>query len=152
MINRPRVFVSVYAFNSEGTKILVGKKFDQNSWSVIGAKLEYGEEFEECAIRLIKNITNISIDDPNRLKFICTYNAVDKVNKNHMVAVDFYLQFTKEEEISYFKLDIFYYQKWGWYSFEDLLKIHDDLFCSIQIFLKKFNIQNFDDIKTLNSN
>lgn len=152
MINRPRVIVSIYAFNCEGTKILVGKKFDQNSWSVIGGKLEYGEEFDDCAKRVIKSVTNIVIDDPNRLKFICTYNAVDKINKNHMVAVDYYLQFTKEEETNYFKLDVFYFQKWGWYTFEELLKMQDDLFCSIQIFLRKFNIQNFDDIKNLNSN
>ena len=136
-MNRPRVIVSVYAFNSEGTKILVGKKFDQNSWSVIDGKLEYGEEFDDCAIRIIKNTTNITIDDTKRLKFICTYNAVDKVNKNHMVAVDYYVQFTKDEEISYFKLDIFYFQKWGWFNFEELLKMHDDLFCSTQIFLRK---------------
>ena len=152
MIKYDEVIVSIYSFNWEGTKILVGKQVDQNSWNVIGGKLEYGEEFDDCAKRVIKSATNIYIEDPIRLKFICTYNAVDKINKNHIVAVDYYVQFTKEEETNYFKLDIFYFKKWGWYNFEELVKMQDNLFCSIQIFLIKFNIQNFDDIRNLNSN
>ena len=152
MINRPKVFVSVYIFNNEGNKIILGKKFIEDSWSVIGAKLEFGEEFDECAIKLIESTTNINIKDPERLKFICTYNAVDKINKNHMVAVDFYLQFTKEEEINYFKMDIFYYQKWAWLTYEEMIKIYDDLFCSTQIFFTKFDIKDYEDIKNLNSN
>jgi len=152
MINRPKVYISVYIFNNEGNKIIVGKKFDQDTFSVIGAKLEFGEEFDECAIKLIKNTTNINIQDPDRLKFICTYNAVDKINKNHMVAVDFYLQFTKQEELNNFKMDIFFYQKWAWMTFEEIEKIYDNLFCSTQIFIKKFDIKNYEDIKNLNSN
>ena len=152
MINRPKVYISVYIFNNEGNKIIVGKKFDQDTFSVIGCKLNFGEEFDECAIKLIKSSTNINIKEQERLKFICTYNAVDKINKNHMVAVDFYLQITKEEEFNNFKMDIFYYQKWAWMSFEEMSKIYDNLFCSTQIFIKKFNINNYDEIKNLNSN
>ena len=152
MINRPKVYITVYIFNSEGNKIIVGKKFDMDTFSVIGSKLNFGEEFDECAIKLIKSSTNINIEDQERLKFICTYNAVDKINKNHMVAVDFYLQFTKEEESIKFKMDIFYYQKWAWMTFEEMNKIYDNLFCSTQIFIKKFDINNLEDIKNLNSN
>lgn len=152
MINRPKVYISVYIFNNEGDKIIMGKKFDQNTYSVIGAKLEYGEEFDECALKLIKNTININIKDPERLKFICTYNAVDKINKIHMVAVDFYIQLTKEEELNFFKMDIFYYQKWAWTTYDEMNKLYDNLFCSTQIFMKRFDIQNYEDIKNLNSN
>ena len=152
MINRPRVIVGIYAFNSEGSKVLVGKKFDQESWSLLEAKLEFGQEFDDCAMKILKKTINISIDDPKRLNFLCTYNAVDKTNKNHIVAVDYYFQLTREEEISYFKLDAFYFQKWGWCTFEELLKMQEDLFCSIKIFLRKYDINNFDDIKNLVSN
>jgi 8-oxo-dGTP pyrophosphatase MutT (NUDIX family) len=47
MINRHGVIVSIYAFNWEGSKILVGKQLDQNSWNIIGGKLEYGEKFDD---------------------------------------------------------------------------------------------------------
>ena len=151
MINRPKVVITIYAFNSEGNKILMGKKFNENSWCPIEGKLEYGEEFNECALRLLKKSTNIFIKDTKRLNFICTYNAFDKPNKIHLVAVDYYIQLGKEE-ICNAKFDIFYFQKWEWFSYEDLIKTYEDLLFNTKIFLKKFNIKNFEDIKNLVSN
>ena len=49
-------------------------------------------------------------------------------------------------------MDIFFYQKWAWMTFEEIEKIYDNLFCSTQIFIKKFDIKNYEDIKNLNSN
>jgi 8-oxo-dGTP diphosphatase len=152
MNNRPKVMISVFIFNSEGNKILVGKRYDEGTWSILTGKLDYGEGFEDCAARLLSNTTNILAEDADRIKFLCTYNVAGKSKGPHIVAVDFYIQITKEEEKYHLMVDPYYYQSWGWYSHEEILKMHDNLFCGMQIFLKKFNIKNLDDIKKIVSN
>lgn len=152
MSNRPKVVINVFIFNSDGTKILVGKRFDDGTLGILAGKLEYGEDFEDCASRILSNLTNILVEDPQRIKFICSYNAVDRANNNHIVSIDYYIQLTKEEEKFYLIVDKYYFQNWNWYSFEEITKLYDSLKSGIQIFLKKFNIKNLDDIKNLVSN
>lgn len=152
MNNKPKVMISVFIFNSDGNKILIGKRYDEGSWGVLTGKLEYGEAFEDCAARILCNITNILLEDTERLKFMCSYNAVDKINNIHTVAIDYYIQITKEEEKFYLMVDTYYFQCWNWYSYEEMLKMHDNLYSSMQIFFKKFNIKKLEDIKNLVSN
>jgi 8-oxo-dGTP diphosphatase len=152
MSSRPKVHVNVFIFNSEGNKILIGKRYDDGSLSILVGKLEYGEDFEDCASRILSNLTNILVEDPQRIKFICSYNAVDRVNNNHVVSIDYYIQLTKEEEKFYLSVDKYYFQNWNWYSYEEITKLYDNLKSGMQIFFKKFNIKNLDDIKNLVSN
>ena len=152
MISRPKILISVYILNSEGNKVLVGKKFDEGTWGTISGKLDYGEGFEDCAARILCNTANILLEDQDRVKFLCTYNVVDKTSNVHLVAVDFYLQVTKEEEKVHLMLDPYYFQNWNWYSSEEVLKMYDNLFCGLRMFLKKFNIKTLEDIKALVSN
>lgn len=144
--------ISVFIFNSDGTKILIGKRYDEGTWSNLGGKLDYGEGFEDCASRILCNVTNILVEDQERIKFICSYNVVDKSSSSHIVAIDYYIQITKEEEKFYLMVDPYYFQIWNWSSYEEILKMSDNLFSGLQIFLKKFNIKNLDDIKNLVSN
>jgi len=152
MISRPKILISVYILNAEGNKVLVGKKFDEGTWGTISGKLDYGEGFEDCAARILCNTANILLEDQDRVKFLCTYNVVDKTSNVHLVAVDFYLQVTKEEEKVHLMLDPYYFQNWNWYSSEEVLKMYDNLFCGLRMFLKKFNIKTLEDIKALVSN
>jgi 8-oxo-dGTP diphosphatase len=152
MSNRPKVVINVFIFNSDGNKILVGKRYDDGTLGILAGKLEYGEDFEDCASRILSNLTNILVEDPQRIKFICSYNAVDRVNNSHIVAIDYYVQLTKEEEKFDLNVDKYYFQTWNWYSYEEIDKMHDSLKSGMQIFLKKFNIKNLDDIKNLVSN
>jgi 8-oxo-dGTP diphosphatase len=152
MSNRPKVVINVFMFNSEGNKILVGKRFDDGALGILCGKLEYGEDFEDCASRILSNLTNILVEDPTRIKFICSYNAVDRSSNTHIVAIDYYIQLTKEEEKFYLIVDKYYFQNWNWYSYEEISKMYDSLKSGMQIFLKKFNIKNLDDIKNLVSN
>ena len=151
MINRPKVMISVFIFNSEGNKILVGKKYDEGTWSTINGKLNYGEGFDECAIRILASTANIFVDQ-ERLNFICSYNAVDRTNNNHIISIDYFIQVSKEEEKFHLKPDNFHFQSWNWFSHEEILKMYDNLYCGLKIFLRKFNIQTLEDIKTLVSN
>ena len=150
-MNRPRVMINVFIFNSEGDKLLVGKTYDDGTHSILAGKLEFGEDFDECASRILSNTANILVDN-NRIKFICSYNAVDKINNIHCVSIDYYIQLTKEEEKFYLIVDKFHFQNWNWYSFEEVCKMYDNLKTGMQIFFKKYNIKNYDDIKNLVSN
>ncbi len=152
MINRPKIMISVFIFNSDGSKILVGKKYDEGTWSTINGKLDYGEGFEDCAARVLCNSANILVEDPDRIKFLCSYNAVDKSSNLHIVSVDYFIQVTKEEEKFDVKVDPYYFQSWNWYSYEEILKMYDNLFIGLRTFLKKFRIKTLEDIKTLVSN
>lgn len=152
MNSRPKLMISVYIFNAEGNKLLIGKKYDEGTWSTINGKLDYGETFEDCAARILCNIANILVEDPERIKFVCTYNAVDKSSNLHIVSIDYYVQVSKEEEKFHIMLDPYYFQSWNWYSYEELIKMYDSLFCGLTTFLNKFNIKSLDDIKSLVSN
>jgi len=150
MKSRPKIIISVFVFNSEGNKILLGKRFYEDTFSLISCKLSYGEDFEECAGRILSNTVNLTIEDKKRIKFLCSYNVVG--NAIHNVAIDFYVQITNEEEKYHFNVDPYYFKDWDWHSYEEIIKMHESLFYGFQIFLKKFNIKTLEDIKKIVSN
>ncbi len=150
--SRPKIIVSVFIFNSDGSKILVGKRYEEGAWGTVSGKLDYGEGFEECVSRILCNMANLLIEEPDKLKFMCTYNAVDKENNIHIVGVDYYYQVSKEEEKSHIMIDPYFFQSWSWYSFEEILKMYDNLYFGMRSLFKKFNIKSLDDIKSLVSN
>lgn len=65
MEERPKVGVGIILVNSEG-KILVGKRKGSHAqkYSIPGGHLDLGETFEACAIREIKEETDLDIKDP----------------------------------------------------------------------------------------
>jgi ADP-ribose pyrophosphatase YjhB (NUDIX family) len=144
--------ISVLIFNSDGNKIIVGKRPEEGTWGIFSKKLEYGENFEGCVSLILCNKANILVEDPNRVKFICSHNAVDKENNNHIVSVNYYIQVTKEEEKFGVMVDPGFFQSWNWFSFEEILKMYDNLYYGLKVFLNKFGIRNFEDIKNLVSN
>lgn len=152
MINRPKIIVNIFIFNSEGTRVLMGKRHDDGHYDTIAGKLDYGETFEDCANRLLSNMANIMIEEQDRLQFLCSYNVVNKSANIHFVSIDYKLQLTKEEEKSYLIMDGFHFQRWAWYSFEEMSKMEDCLSLGLKVFLTKFNINSLEDIKSLISN
>jgi ADP-ribose pyrophosphatase YjhB (NUDIX family) len=153
MNSRPKAIVNVYIFNSEGDKILMGKRVEDGLWGVPNGKLVYGEDFDECSTRLLSKHVNLLVDKPNeRIKFLCTYNAVSKNKSQHLISIDYYIQVTREEEKSYLMINPNHFQSWGWVTFEEILKLYDHLYLTMQVFLDKFNITKLDDIKNIISN
>lgn len=150
MKNRPIIIISVFVINPEGDKLILGNRFYENTFSLISSKLSYGEEFEECAAKIITNTINILVEDKNRIKFLCTYNVVGQ--SIHNVAVDYYLQITSEEEKYHMNVDSYYFKHWDWHTFEQISNFHDNLSYGLQIFLKKFNVKNIEDLKNIVSN
>jgi hypothetical protein len=89
--------------------------------------------------------------DKSRIKFVCSYNVVDKSTNLHLIAIDYYLQILKEEEKVYLCVDPKHFETVTWCSFEELIR-KENLQLTIMHLLKKFNIKSFDDIKNLISN
>ena len=63
--NRPKVGICVVIINSDG-KVLVGKRTGSHAqkYAIPGGHLELGETFEQCAIREVKEETNLDINNP----------------------------------------------------------------------------------------
>jgi ADP-ribose pyrophosphatase YjhB (NUDIX family) len=152
MINRPKILINVFIFNSQGNKLLLGKRYDDGHFTTINGKLDYGEGFEDCAYRILSSLANILLEDQDRLKFLCTYNVVDKESNLHFVSIDYQLELSKEDEKSYLMIDSYHFQTWSWFSFEEVLKMEDILSSGLKVFLKKFSINSLEGIKSLISN
>lgn len=54
------------------------------TWTPPGGTLEYGESFEECAIRECKEETNVDIDE---VRFITLTNDIFEEEKEHYVTI-----------------------------------------------------------------
>lgn len=111
---KPIVGIGVLIIKDE--KILLGKRNKnpgKNTYSLPGGKLEFGESFEECARREVKEETGLEIKE---FKFICVNN--DIFENNHFVtlgfvAKDFYGEPKNlEEEIN----------TWEWFDLKNLPK------------------------------
>jgi len=87
-MERPIVGIAVLIIN-EDNEVLLGlrnSKLGKNTWAPPGGKLDKFESFEECAIREIKEETNLDID---QLVYICTTNDIMKDIDAHYITLFF---------------------------------------------------------------
>ena len=152
MHQRPRVLINIFLLNSTENKILFLKKHTNSFWELIGEKLSYGEEFEDCAKRVLFEETTLLIEDTTRIKFVCSYNAIDKVKKKHFISVNYYLHLTQKEEKQNIHIDNFKYQTCRWFTYEEILKMKDTIFFGVNTFFDKYKLENLGDIKNIHSN
>lgn len=148
---RPRVLINVFLVNSTEDLILAVKKYTNSCWELVGEKLKFGEQFDECVKRVLKEETSIIINDNSRIKFICSFNAVDNKRQKHFIVVDYYIKLTEEEK-NKVDFDPFRFQYWKWLTFEEILKMKDYLFFGVQMFIKNYKIKKLADIKLINAN
>lgn len=152
MFKKPQILINIFTFNSQGDKILIGKRFDGGLYNIISGKLNYGEGFEECGQRLLTETANISINDVSRIRFLCSYNVIDKIWNQHYISIAMILQLTQEEEKTNFEVDPYLFKTLDWFDFEQISKLQENLYLSLEIFFKKFKIKSLDDIKKLDAN
>ncbi|CEG56993.1 nucleotide triphosphate diphosphatase NUDT15 [Legionella fallonii] len=84
-MNHPKVGIGVLIF--QDTKILLGQRIKSHglsTWGPPGGHLEYGETFEECAIRETKEETGLVISNPT---VIAVTNDVFKEEQKHYVSI-----------------------------------------------------------------
>ncbi len=90
------VRVGVAVIGERDGKVLMGlrksKTHGDNTWQFPGGHLEYGESFEECAKREVKEETNLDVDD---LEVVGITNDYFKEIDKHYVTV-----FVKAKKVS----------------------------------------------------
>ena len=146
---RPKVEIGIYLLNSNCDKILLGKNKFESFWRLINGKLSFGETFEDCAYKSLYEQVNIK-GGKERLSCICTLNVLDKTTKFHCLEIDYFIQITESEEVELNNLRSIY-KEWKLFSFGDILA-SKEIFCGILVFLKKYNVTGFNQIKSLVSN
>lgn len=81
----PTTRISVVVLNRDGEILLVRhKKGNQRYWVLPGGRLEYGETFEECAIREVKEETGLDVE-MERFLYLCEAIAPDR--SRHIVNI-----------------------------------------------------------------
>lgn len=75
----PRIGVGVFILNAKD-EFLLGERIGSigaETWAPPGGHLEFGETFEECAIRETKEETGLDIEDVRFLTAVNTINLAD---------------------------------------------------------------------------
>ena len=120
-----RVGIGVVIENEKG-EILLGKRNQEArnapnhytklaqiwDWQLPGGGLEYGEEFEDCAIRETKEETNLDIHNP---RLLCAFN--DKDENAHWITIGM-LATEHSGEIAVNEPDKFI--EWKWFAPDNL--------------------------------
>ncbi|MCC2630492.1 MAG: MutT/nudix family protein 7,8-dihydro-8-oxoguanine triphosphatase [Candidatus Paceibacter sp.] len=112
----------VIILNKEG-KVLLGRRHPDpdkadsafrsaGEWSLPGGKLEWGESFEDGAIREVKEETDLDIQNPN---VISVHNC--KNEHAHFMTVGLVAEsYNGEPKV----MEPDEMTEWGWFSFDDL--------------------------------
>ena len=136
---RPKAEIGIFLINDSKTKILLGKnKFDP-FWKLVSGRLKYSEDFEESAQKHLIEKINLKINS-ERLKFLSSFNAIDKENKCHSIEIDFYVVLTSSEEKDLYNTIKSVYQEWEWFSYDEIIKRRSEIFCGIVNLLIKNSI------------
>ncbi|KAF9904915.1 Nudix hydrolase 15, mitochondrial [Linnemannia zychae] len=88
-ITNKSVQVGVGVFIMNAHKVLLGKRIGShgaNTWQLAGGHLEFGETFEECAIREAEEETGLTLD-PASTKFVTANNNIMPSIDRHYVTV-----------------------------------------------------------------
>ena len=128
-MNHPRVGIGVLIFNNKS--ILLGKrllKHGSSSWAPPGGHLEFGETFEECAIREVKEETGLEITSP---KMIAVTNDIFPDDNKHYVSIFLRTKYDHKQEIQNREPDKILL--WDWF---DIDQLPDNLFLPLQNLLK----------------
>jgi 8-oxo-dGTP diphosphatase len=115
MSDRPKVGVGVIVIKDG--KVLFGKRKNahgEGSWSYPGGHLEYGESWEECARREVKEETGIEIKN---IRFGTVTNDIFKNEQKHYITICMLADYSSGE------LKIMEpekCEKWDWFEWDKL--------------------------------
>lgn len=129
-MNHPKVGVGVLIFNEQ--KILLGKRkasHGADTWSPPGGHLEYGESFEDCAIREVKEETGLVLENP---EFLAVTNDIFAEENKHYVTIFMCAHFPEGQEIQ--NLEPEKTSSWEWIAIK---KLPQRLFLPLQNLIKE---------------
>ncbi|KAK6157718.1 hypothetical protein DH2020_011966 [Rehmannia glutinosa] len=119
--SRPKVAVVVFLL--KGKKVLLGRRrssVGRDTFALPGGHLEFGESFEECAAREVKEETGLDIHKVEYLTVI--NNVISKVDKPlHIVAI-FMRAFLADHNQTPQNVEPEKCEGWDWYDWNDLPK------------------------------
>ena len=144
----PKVLINIILINSNETKILFVKKRNKAYWELLGHILEYGETFKQ-RIKEIMSETSFNLEEENlfdKIKYICSFNAVDYEKQRHFVEIIYAL---KIDEGNMIYVDTKIFKFWKWMTME-VIK-NDKLFFGFEKFIEKFKVKEIKDILKIKS-
>lgn len=115
-MNRPKVGIGVLIFNKD--RLLLGNRQQNqgtNSWGPPGGHLEFGETFEQCALREVKEEIGLTISQPT---FIAVTNDIFTEEKTHYVSIFFSARYPVDQPIQ--NLEPHKAALWQWFSIDAL--------------------------------
>ncbi|XP_071926332.1 nudix hydrolase 1-like [Coffea arabica] len=130
----PKPKVGVAVFLLKGNKVLLGRRLSsvgRNTFALPGGHLEFGESFEECAAREVKEETGLEIEKTEYLTV--TNNVFSQEGKaTHIVCV-FMRAVPADLNQQPQNLEPEKCDGWDWYDWDDLPK---PLFGPLEIMLQ----------------
>ena len=146
-VQHPKVLINIMLINCNETRILFVKKKNQSYWDLLGHVLEYGETYEKRVKRIMSE-TTFKMDENifDKIKYICSFNAVNEEKKRHFVEIMYALKIS-EKEMIYVDESVFKY--WRWMTMDEINE--EQLFFGFQKFLEKYKVKEIKDILKIKS-
>ncbi len=142
----PKVLINIILINPKKNKILFVKRKRKAYWDLLGHILEYGETIEQRIKEILDDTDFKGKNMENKMKFICSFNAVDKSKQRHFVEL-MYIYKLEEGEMVYVEKEKF--KSWDWLTIDEIKT--EPIFYGFEIFLEKYKIKEIKDILKVDS-
>ncbi|CAA3015739.1 nudix hydrolase 1-like [Olea europaea var. sylvestris] len=137
MASLPKPELGVGVFLLKGNKVLLGRRrtaVGRNTFALPGGHLEFGESFEQCAAREIKEETGLDITD---IEFLTVTNNVLSEPKPIQLIAILMRAVVADPEQTPVNLEPEKCDGWDWYDWDNLPK---PLFAPLEtVVLRGFN-------------
>jgi 8-oxo-dGTP diphosphatase len=146
--NTPCVGVGILLVDQKKERLLLGRRIDSGLYGLPGGWIEFGEEFEECSSRELKEETGIN-KSASSFKHIYTLNYHDPDKNFHAVSC---VMYCAVEEADLLDLDNKEPNKcygWFWINVSEMRSMSDLLFPPLRKFIKQYpKIKKASEFKT----